>query len=118
MKIAIFGGSFDPPHLGHLFISIQVKEILSMDQVWLMPLYQKSLQAEIFHKILTDERHRLAMTKLLENDFIKASDFEIAHNQASYTLKTLDRLTEQSPLDEFYWILGSDQLTDFQQYYK
>ncbi len=118
MKIAILGGSFDPPHLGHLFIAMQVKEILSMDQIWLMPLYQKSSQAEVFHKTLTDVSNRLAMSRLLENDYIRASDFEIKHNHTSFTIDTLDTLTKQNPSDEFFWIFGSDQLASFQQYYK
>ena len=118
MKIAILGGSFDPPHLGHLFIAIQVRELLHMDQVWLMPLYRKSSQAEIFHKTLTDVSHRLAMTRLLENDSLKASDFEIQQNHKSFTIDTLDLLAKEHPEDSFYWIFGSDQLENFQQYYK
>ena len=118
MKIAVLGGSFDPPHLGHLFIASQVREQLHMDQVWLMPLYQKTRQDIIFHKAVISEHHRLAMAKLLENDYIKVSDYEILHNQASFTLTTLQALQKLNPNDEFYWITGSDQLDGFQKYYK
>src|SRR6185369_9653220 len=113
MKIAVLGGSFDPPHLGHLFIASQVKELLHMDEVWLMPLYQKTKQDKIFHKSITDTNHRLAMTKFLKNAFIKVSDFEIKNNPSSYTLITLQKLQETYPEHEFYWILGSDQLEGF-----
>ena len=75
MKIAILGGSFDPPHIGHLLISEQVKEHLDMDQIWLMPLFKKTKQNKIFHKQLSLVKQRFAMTKFLENDFIKISDF-------------------------------------------
>jgi nicotinate-nucleotide adenylyltransferase len=118
MKIAVLGGTFDPPHLGHLFIASQVKELLNMDQVWLMPLYQKTKQDKIFHKSVTDAGHRLAMTKFLENDFIKVSDFEIENNPASYSLITLQKLQSAYPEHEFFWILGSDQLEGFQKYFK
>jgi nicotinate-nucleotide adenylyltransferase len=117
MKIAVLGGSFDPPHLGHLFIASQVKELLNMDQVWLMPLYQKSKLDKIFHKTVADANHRLEMSRFLENDFIKVSDFEIVNNPSSYTLVTLQKLQEKYPEHEFYWILGSDQLEGFQKYY-
>ena len=39
MKIAILGSSFDPPHIGHALIAIQVKELFKMDEVWLMPSF-------------------------------------------------------------------------------
>ena len=111
MKIAILGGSFDPPHLGHILIASQVKELLGMDQVWLMPAYQHP-----FHKQLSDTTHRLTMTKLLETDAIKVSDFEIQHNKESYTIDTLHALSKLHPEDTFYWIMGSDQLQSFQKY--
>lgn len=118
MKIAILGGSFDPPHLGHLFIAQQVKEFLHLDQIWLMPLYQKSHQDQVFHKEMIDPHKRLEMTKLLENDFIKVSDFEIKHNQENYTLTTLQKLQQLHPEHTFSWITGSDQLASFQKYYR
>jgi nicotinate-nucleotide adenylyltransferase len=118
MKIAILGGSFDPPHLGHILIATQVREILKMDEVWLMPLYQKEMQDEIFHKKLTPVNDRLAMTHTLKNEFIKISQFEILHNQTSFTYDTLEELEKQHPNDTFYWILGSDQLNEFQKYHK
>lgn len=118
MKIAILGGSFDPPHIGHILIAQQVKEILKMDEIWLMPLYQKVMQDEIFHKKLTPVNDRLAMAHKLKNEFIKVSEFEILHNQTSYTYDTLEELQMQHPKDTFYWILGSDQLNGFSKYYK
>src|SRR5579859_7256305 len=114
MKIAILGGSFDPPHFGHMLIAKQVKEYLDMDQIWLMPLFQSHQQP--FDKILSNITHRFAMVKCLENDFVKISDFEINHNPRSYTIDTLDGLKKIYPQDEFYWITGSDQLDTFQQY--
>jgi len=118
MKIAILGGSFDPPHLGHILIAEQVKEFLKMDEIWLMPLFQKVMQDRIFHKQLSSVKLRFAMAKFLENSTIKVSDFEILHNQTSYSLNTLEEIQKLHPNDTFYWILGSDQLNDFQKYYK
>ena len=111
MNIAILGGSFDPPHVGHYLIAQQVRDLLHMDQVWLMPAFQHP-----FQKKLSLTGHRLAMTKLLENETIKASDFEIKHNKTSYTIDTLKALEEQYPNDTFYWVTGSDQLESFQKY--
>lgn len=111
MKIAVLGGSFDPPHLGHVFIAQQVKELLQLDQVWLMPAHHHP-----FNRKLSPVEMRFAMTKLLENDSIKVSDFEIKHNPSSFTVDTLKALESQNPDDTFYWVTGSDQLEHFQKY--
>nr|MBP9719374.1 adenylyltransferase/cytidyltransferase family protein [Candidatus Levybacteria bacterium] len=92
MKIAILGGSFDPPHVGHLLVAQQIKRLLNIDQVWLMPTYSHP-----FNKSLSTSAHRLAMVKLLEDDTIKASSFEIQKKGVSYTIDTLKALTKEHP---------------------
>lgn len=111
MKIAILGGSFDPPHLGHFSIALQVQELLHMDQVWLLPAHNHPFQRD-----LSDVEKRYAMTSFLETDRIKVSNYEIKHNPTSYTIDTLNGLKSQRPDNEFYWITGSDQLEHFQKY--
>ncbi len=111
MKIAILGGAFDPPHLGHLIVAEQVREILKMDEVWLMPVFSHP-----FNKNLSPTQDRMSMIKLVESEFIKASDFEIKLNTTSYTIETLRLLQKQNPDDEFYWCIGSDTLADFHKW--
>ena len=111
MKIAILGGAFDPPHLGHLIVAEQVREILKMNEVWLMPVYSHP-----FHKHLSPTKNRMAMTKIVESKYIKATDFEIKHNSTSYTIDTLRLLHKQRPDDEFFWCIGSDTLPDFHKW--
>ncbi len=111
MKIGILGGSFNPPHLGHLLISLQVRNILELDEIWLMPCYQHP-----FHKTLAPVEHRLAMAKFLANDSIKVSEYEITQNKQSYSIDTLSALTAKHPENIFYWITGSDQLENFKEY--
>ncbi|MGI8420252.1 MAG: nicotinate (nicotinamide) nucleotide adenylyltransferase [Candidatus Levyibacteriota bacterium] len=111
MKIGILGGSFDPPHVGHVLISRQVKEKLQLDMIWLMPAYHHP-----FAKQLLSSDYRLAMTRLLEEENIKVSDYEIKQNHSSYTIDTLTQLHTAFPDDTFYWITGSDQLDSFQKY--
>lgn len=116
MKIAILGGSFDPPHLGHILIAQQVIEYTGIDQVWLMPNYSTSAHHAIFQKRLSPAEDRMAMAKLLEDEKIKASDFEIKNNKKSLTIVTLETLTKQYPEHTFYWITGSDKLKTFHLY--
>lgn len=111
MKIAILGGSFDPPHLGHFSIALQVQELLDMDQVWLLPAHNHPFQRD-----LSPVEKRYTMTSFLETDKIKVSDYEMKHNPKSYTIDTLNGLKQTHPDDEFYWITGSDQLEHFQKY--
>jgi nicotinate-nucleotide adenylyltransferase len=111
MKIAVLGGSFDPPHLGHFSIALQVQELLQMDQVWLLPAHNHP-----FDRDLSPVETRYTMTSFLNTDKIKVSDYEIKHNPTSYTIDTLNGLKEQHPDDNFYWITGSDQLEHFQKY--
>lgn len=108
MKIAILGGSFDPPHVGHLLVAQQVKKLLNINQVWLMPTFTHP-----FQKTLTPAKHRLAMTRLLEDDMIKVSDFEIQKKGISYTIDTLRTLSKLYEQHMFFWIIGSDQIADF-----
>jgi nicotinate-nucleotide adenylyltransferase len=108
MKIAILGGSFNPPHLGHLLVARQVKETLRMDEVWLMPCNKHP-----FSKKIIAAQDRLQMTKLVEEKGIKASDFEVKKNQISYTVDTIRTLIEKLPQHRFYWIIGSEQLSTF-----
>ncbi len=111
MKIAILGGSFDPPHLGHFSIALQVQEQLDMHEVWFMPAYHHP-----FQRNLSDAKIRLEMTKKLETNKLKVSDFEIQHNHQSFTIDTLNKLKQTYPEHTFYWITGSDQLEHFQKY--
>lgn len=111
MKIAILGGSFDPPHFGHFLVAEQVKKFLNLDEVWLMPCYSHP-----FHKKMSSAKHRLTMTKFLENENIKASDFELKQKKMSFTFNTLHLLIKQFPQNKFYWIIGSEQLENFHKW--
>ncbi len=111
MNIAILGGSFDPPHIGHELVAFQVKEHLGLDQVWLMPCFLHP-----FNKKLSPAEDRLAMSKYLQIDDIVVSDFEIKQKKISYTIDTLNLLSKTYTTDSFHWIISSDQLSDFQRW--
>ena len=111
MNIAILGGSFDPPHLGHALIAQQVKELLLVDQVWLMPCYKHTFQKE-----LSPAAYRLEMTKFLGEKNIIVSDFEIATKSLGITIETLRQLSKKRTGDHLSWVIGSDQLIDFHKW--
>ncbi|MDO8497765.1 MAG: nicotinate (nicotinamide) nucleotide adenylyltransferase [bacterium] len=113
MNIGILGGSFDPPHIGHYFMAIQAKELMRLDEVWLVPCFSHPL-----HKDISLPQHRLHMTQMMKTDGIKVSDFEIRKEGISYTIDTLEAFKKKFSEDSFTLIIGSDQLVTFPKWKK
>lgn len=105
MKTAILGGSFDPPHNGHLITSLRLLDLKLADKIILMPLFKHP-----FSKKLSPSAKRFKMTSYLENDRIKISDLEIRKENTSYTIDTLMALSKKHPAEDFRWIIGADQI--------
>lgn len=108
MNIAVLGASFDPSHNGHLAIARNVLKSQKVNKVILMPV-----NIHPFAKELTPLRHRLAMAKLLEEENIEVSDWELKKNSTSYSIETLQALRKNFTKDRLYWIIGSDSLESF-----
>ena len=113
MNIALLGGSFDPPHFGHLLIAHQIIEQGKIDQVWFLPNDNTDAHHKVFQKKLSSAYDRIMMARLVEEEKIIASDFEMENNKESLTIVTLEKLTKQFPEHTFYWIVGSDKLEMF-----
>ncbi len=111
MRIGVFGGSFDPPHLGHLSLAQRVQKALELDLVLWVPAGRNPMKPKIPH---ASGKHRLNMVKALiaEEPKMATSDLEITRGGPSYTVKTLDEL--QLAMPGQYWILmGADSLMTF-----
>ncbi len=107
MRIAVFGGAFDPPHLGHQQL---VKYVLSsgvVDAVWLMPNFEST-----WKKTVAKPEDRLKMCQILTSEFpqesVKVSPLEIEMAGKSYTLATVKELKKRYPDTNFYWLIGSE----------
>jgi nicotinate-nucleotide adenylyltransferase len=111
MKIGILGGSFDPPHFGHLSLSQQLLKANIVDEVWLSPCFSHA-----FDKKMSWVENRVAMAKLLTNNKIKMSEIEAKRERTSYTIETLEALSQLHPQHVFFWIMGSDQVPLFTKY--
>lgn len=103
-RCAIFGGTFDPFHNGHLHLVDWLISQEVFDQIIIVPSgdpWQKQTVASA--------DHRLAMARLaLAGRRVEISDIEIRRSGASYAIDTVHDLSEQFPSDRFTWILGSD----------
>lgn len=115
MRIGILGGSFDPIHNGHIHMALSAKEAYKLDEVWLMPAGHSPNKDE---NHMTSAIHRLNMCRLAVEGIpgLIASDYEIQCKEKSYTYRTFERLSEQYPEHEFFFIMGADSLDYFDQW--
>lgn len=117
MHIGIFGGSFNPPHVGHLIVAEAMREQFALDRVLWIPSRQPP------HKPgagLADARHRLAMTRLATdgNPAFAVSEVELRREGVSYTVDTVRALQEAHPDDTFSLLIGGDSLRDFGSWHR
>lgn len=116
MNIGLFGGTFDPIHLGHVDMIRQVCDRMKLDQVIFIPAYIPPHK----NKLITPYYHRMAMTQLaIQHDInFKVSDFESKTQKPSYTFYTLSHFTEVFPRDEFFYIMGADSFNSIESWYR
>lgn len=112
MKIAIFGGSFDPIHTEHIRLAQAAIAELCLDKLFVMPAYAPPHKKG---KKLSPDEDRLEMCRIAFRDMDKVSvcDYEIAKKGTSYTYLTCQYFRERYPEAEIFWIVGTDMLRDF-----
>lgn len=116
MKIGILGGSFNPPHQGHLYLGERMRRLLSLDRIFVIPAAKAPHKSSV--SMVSDE-DRLAMCSLLFSDpFYTVSDIEYRLGGTSYTINTLRELKREYPEDEFFLLVGSDMLLYFDKWYR
>ncbi|KGX93555.1 nicotinic acid mononucleotide adenylyltransferase [Pontibacillus halophilus JSM 076056 = DSM 19796] len=115
-KIGLLGGTFDPPHLGHLLIAEEVYRSLQLDEVWFIPSHDPP------HKDATDTpaRDRANMTALAteDNEHFSVNTIEIERTGVSYTVDTIRTLREQYEDASFYFIIGGDIVENLNKWYQ
>ena len=118
-KLGLYGGTFDPPHLGHEAAARAAAQALGLDRLILMPTAQPPHK----HNASAESAHRLAMTTLLADAVdcrcetkVLCSDFEVEKGGASYTIDTLDMLRRENPNAELYLLTGADMFFTLQNW--
>ena len=117
-KIGIFGGTFDPPHMGHLQCAEIAMRELGLSKVLFIP--NKIPAYKISEHSVSDENDRLAMLQLLvENkEWARISDIELKREGNTYTSDTLRELRVLYPNDELVLIIGSDSLCSLKNWHE
>lgn len=115
MNYGIYGGTFDPPHSGHLIVAERVADTLALDKVFFIPSFQSP------HKSPGESsapEHRLAMTRLAVagNPLFECLDIEVLAPEISFTISTLERLTRIHPGDAFTLMIGMDNYQTFHRW--
>ena len=110
-RIGILGGTFNPPHLGHLLMAEQVGNQLELDEVWFMPTAKPPHAPG---KTTIASQHRVQMIQLaIENKpLFKVQPYEIHRGGVNYTVDTMRHFVETYPESDFYFIIGSDSAND------
>lgn len=110
-RVGVFGGSFDPVHIGHLIIAQDAVEQLELDRLIFVPT---AVSPHKLHRAPTEGRHRLRMLELAtENNLrFEVSDLELTRGGVSYTFDTIQHVQADHPIAELFFIVGLDSLVD------
>ena len=115
-KTGIFGGSFNPIHVGHIALARQLLKCAGLQEVWFVVSPQNPWKSE---QELLDDESRLNMVRiaLRDEENLLASDYEFHLQRPSYTLNTLRHLSEDYPEREFVLLIGGDNWAQFDKWY-
>lgn len=109
-KIGLLGGTFDPPHLGHMIIGEEAYDACGLDEVWFMPVNQPPHKNR--HISLGRHRYNMVNLAIASNPHFKMCDIESKRDGLSYTIDTIRELRTHYPEVQFYFILGGDMVLD------
>ncbi|MDQ0481556.1 nicotinate-nucleotide adenylyltransferase [Guptibacillus hwajinpoensis] len=117
MKVGLLGGTFDPPHLGHLALAQGVLETCELDEVWFMPSHRPP------HKNgsdITENHHRVEMVQraIEGNPKFKVTLIEFERNGRSFTIDTIEILKANYPDIDFHFIIGGDMIEDLPNWHR
>lgn len=114
-RVGILGGSFNPPHAGHLFISKKIKSAFQLDHIIWVPTKQNPLKAANVGETFYD---RIALCdKLVDNAPVDVSDIEL-YAKSTYTIQLLRYIKRLHPNIQLVWIMGADCVKSFHKWRK
>jgi len=116
MNIGILGGTFDPPHLGHLIIADQALTQLQLDEVWFLPAGQPPHKQDA---PITPAHHRVAMVRLsiADHPAFRLSLVDVERPAPHYSSTALEILATRYPQHDWFFIMGADSLADLPRWH-
>ena len=114
MKTGILGGTFDPPHIGHIRLALAAKESLGLDRIVILPAANPPHK-----KSMTSPSHRRNMAALAAEQYgFELCETEYLREKPSYTVDTIAELEKIYKGDKLYFIIGGDSMLDFEKWHK
>lgn len=116
-KIGLFGGSFDPVHVGHLIIANDALEQGQLDAIWFLPAGHSPLKNR---GPLASGQARREMLRLATSNFpfFRVEPLELEREGKSYSVESVEQLQSEHPDARFFWILGADQFSRLDQWHR
>lgn len=116
-KIALFGGTFDPIHLGHITVAADAAEVIGAENTIFVPAKRSPLKG-FFPKAGDSDRLKMISLAIARNKNFKVSDCELKRLQPSYTLETVRQFQGEYGDDTIiYWLIGADSIDELQLWY-
>ncbi|WP_018659462.1 nicotinate-nucleotide adenylyltransferase [Allofustis seminis] len=111
LRVGILGGTFNPPHLGHLMIAQQVQSILQLDRMMFLPT---ATPPHVHEKKTITAEHRINMLQLAidDNEDFFVDQYEVQNGGKNYTIDTVRALMARYPMVDFYFVIGADMVED------
>jgi nicotinate-nucleotide adenylyltransferase len=110
MRLGLFGGTFDPIHLGHLILAEQCREACRLDRVWFVvagaPPHKRGERTPVTHRI------EMAKIAIAGHPAFEVSDIEARRPGPHYSVETLEAVHRERPGDALFFLIGADSLVD------
>lgn len=113
-QIGILGGTFNPVHTAHLIVGEQVLSKLHLDEIWFIPTSTPPLKN--VPTVSVQDRANMLELATQDNPHFQVKMFELARGGVSYTVDTLRYLHKLYPENQYFLIMGSDQVNNFDQW--
>ena len=115
-KIALFGGTFDPIHLGHIAVIADAAEHIGAEKIILIPAKRSPLK--VFPEASDDDRLAMIALTIAGNKNFQTSDYELNRQEPSYTLETVREFqAEYGSATSIYWLTGADSINELPRWY-
>lgn len=115
MKIGLFGGTFDPIHIGHMILMENVINNLDLDKIYVLPNSNPPHKLEN-KKTSLNLRLKMVNETIKDNPKLEINDYDYRDNEIHYTFDTINHFKKSYPNDEFFFIMGEDSFLDIEKW--
>jgi nicotinate-nucleotide adenylyltransferase len=116
VRIGVFGGTFDPPHVGHLLMATDARDALELDRLIFVPARTQPFKLDAPPVASGQDRLEMVRLAVADDPNYVVDDAEINRKGLSFTVDTLEHLSERNPAARLFLLMGEDVLAGFEQW--